>query len=60
MDHLEVECVQEYGVLPVLLSIPDLVQLNDHPGPGRGLGRHDARVDGGVVLLLLTYRLVLR
>ena len=54
MNHLVVEGVEKDGVAPVLLRLLYLVQVNDHAGPGRGLRRHDARIDRGVVLLLLS------
>jgi hypothetical protein len=52
VNHLKVESMQQYGVLPVLLRILDLIQLNDHAGAGRGLRRNNAGVDGGIVPLL--------
>ncbi len=59
MDHLVVECVEKDGVAPVLLGLLYLVQVYHHAGPGRGLSRHDARVDRGVVPLLLSCKGIL-
>lgn len=56
MHHLKVKSVQQNSVLPILLRILYVGKVDDYPGAGRGLSRHNSGVDVAVVPFLTTRR----